>query len=215
MCEVAYSLAMPFLAVLAVAAAAQPNLAKFVLKPTQVGPGYVLQLPVDGQGVGHRTLDLCGTTNYPSEKLRVDRLQVDYLRTNAKLKISNEVVRYKPGGAAQAMREAARHAVTCPNKPIAFEGQPPLTYHLTTLHDAKLLKGYIAVREHVTGRYKGKRIDVTAFVSYQRKGDVISGVYSYSLPGVSQTAQQAFFLHAAEQSARDLRGSSPAGGVPA
>ena len=67
----------------------------------------------------------------------------------------------------------------------------------------------------MTGRAKGKRVDVTGFVSYQRLGNLVSGVYSYALPGVSTAAQEAFFLNAAEQSARDLRGGAASGGVTA
>ena len=207
---------MPILALLAVVAAAQPNLAKVALRPVQVGPGYVVQQRPDGQGTAQRTLDLCGVKNYPSESLRAERLQINYLRQNAKLALSNEVVRYKPGGAAQAMREAAQHVATCPKTPIAFEGAPPLRYQLTPIHDAKLVKGYVAVRIHRTGTVKGKRVDDVFFVVYQRVGNVLSGVYSYAATGVSASAQQTFLLHAAEQSARNLRGgSSPTGGVTA
>lgn len=207
---------MRVLALLAVSFAAQPNLAKILLTPSQVGPGFILQQRVDGQGTTQRTLDLCGTKNYPSEALRLDRVQVDYLRQNAKLKLSNELVRYKPGGAAQAMREVVQHADHCPKKPIAFEGNPPLRYTLTRIHDPKLLKGYVALREHLTGTVLGKRVDQTLFIVYQRFGNVLSGIYSYSVPGYPIAAQQAFCLHAAEQSARNLRaGTSKSGGVPA
>jgi hypothetical protein len=208
--------AMRLLALVAVAFSAQPSLAKVLLTPAQVGPGYVLQVPADGQGTKQRTLDLCGTKGYPSEALRVERLQVDYVRLNAPFRLSNEVVRYKPGGAAQAIREVAQHARTCPKKPIAFEGNPPLRYELTRLDDAKLVKGYIALRERITGIYNGKHLDRTIFVSYQRIGNVLSAVYSYPAgPGVSADAQQRFFLNAAEQGARDLRAATHKGGVPA
>src|ERR1700739_2731911 len=102
-----YSWAM--LVALAAAALISPaNLSKLVLKPAAVGAGYVLVRRTDGQGTAQRTLDLCGTSNYGSEQLRSGRLQVDYLKPNAKLALSNEVVLYKSGGAAQAMREVAQ-----------------------------------------------------------------------------------------------------------
>jgi hypothetical protein len=207
---------MPVLALLAIVLTAQPNLAKLALKPTQVGPGYVTQVRPDGLGTAQRTLDLCGTTGYPSEALRVDRLQVNYGRVNAKLALSNEVVRYKPGGAAQAMREVVEHAASCPKKAIAFEGFPPLHYDITRITDSKLLKGYVAARVHRHGTVKGKSVDDTFFVVYQRRGNILSGVYSYAAKGVTASEQQAFVLHAAEQSARTLRaGGTPSGGVPA
>ena len=92
------------------AGAVTPTVAKVILLPAQVGKGYVLVTRSDGYGLKTRTLDLCGTTNYPSEKLRTSRLQVNYLKNKSKLGISNEVVTYKAGGAAQAMREVIRHA---------------------------------------------------------------------------------------------------------
>lgn len=208
---------MPFLALVAmVVAAIQPNLAKIALKPAQVGPGYVLQQRTDGQGTAQRTMDLCGTTGYSSEALRIDRLQVNYLRQNALIELSNEVVRYKPGGAAEAMAEAAKHAATCPKKAISFEGAPPLHYAITRITDAKLVKGYLAVRVHEFGTVKGKKVDATFFVVYQRVGDILSGVYSYPLTATVKVAQQeAFCLRAAEESAINLRAGAAPGGIPA
>jgi hypothetical protein len=201
------------IALAAVALSAQPNLAKLVLKPSAVGAGYVLLHRNDGKGTAQRTLDLCGTKDYASEALRIDRLQVDYLKQNAKLALSNELVTYKSGGAAKAMREVAQHADNCPNKPIAFEGQPPLTYKITRILDSKLLRGYVAVRVDVSGKINGKPVKAIRYAVYQRLGNVLSGVYSYADNGVSGPAQQQFVLHAAEASAKALRGKS--GGVPA
>jgi len=191
-----------------------PNLNKLVLKPAAVGAGYVLVRRTDGQGTAQRTLDLCGTSNYGSERLRSGRLQVDYLKQNGTLALSNEVVAYKGGGAAEAMREVAQHADNCPNKPIAFEGQPPLKYTITRLVDSKLLKGYLALRVVVTGKVKGQPVRAVRYAIYQRFGNLLSGVYSYAATGVPDPDQQTFVLHAAEASAKALRGGSEKG-VPA
>jgi hypothetical protein len=204
-----YSVGM--LALAAVVLAAQPNLSKLVLKPAAVGSGYVLVQRSDGKGTAQRTLDLCGTSNYASESLRVNRLQVDYLKPNAKLALSNEVVTYKAGGAAEAMKEVAQHAATCPDKPIAFEGQPPLTYKITRLTDSKLLKGYLALRVDVSGKVQGKKVSAVRFAVYQRSGNILSGVYSYAATGVTAAQQEAFVLHAAEASAKALRGTVATG----
>jgi hypothetical protein len=203
--------------VVALAAAAlvsQANLAKLVLKPTAVGSGYVLLQRNDGRGTAQRTLDLCGTKNYPSESLRTDRIQVDYLKQGAKLALSNEVVSYRDDGAKQAMREVLVHARTCPNRPIAFEGQPPLTYKITRISDAKLLGDAVALRIDVSGKINGKRVSAIRFAIYQRVGNVLSGVYSYSVSGVPGATQQRFVLHAAEASAKALQGQK-SGGLPA
>ncbi|HZS24253.1 MAG TPA: hypothetical protein VFA30_04630 [Gaiellaceae bacterium] len=209
------------LALTAVLAAGTPNVSKLILAPTQVGTGYVELQRQDGKGVVNTvTLDLCGTAGYPSEKLRTSRLQVNYLKQGGTLGLSNEVVTYRPGGAAQAIREALHHAKTCPNRPIATgePGVPPLLYTITRFHDSHLLKGYLAVKIRVRGtikvkvtkKVKGKstttvqahKVDTTSYAIYQRLGNVLSGTYSY---GPNTPAQLHFALHAAEQSAENLR----------
>ena len=190
-----------------------PNVNKLILQPSQVGSGYVLLQRQDGHGVkGTVTLDLCGRKGYPSEQLRATRLQVNYAAQGNALGLSNEVVTYKPGGAAQAMREVTHHANNCPNKPIATgeAGLPPLRFTITHITDANLLKGYLAVKIRVRGtvklKVKGKvqsqKVDQISYAVYQRFGDVLSGTYSY---GPNTPAQLAFALHAAEQSAQNLR----------
>ncbi len=201
-------------AAIAMAAAVKPDLSRLVLRPSAVGVGFALHQRADGRGTAQRTLDLCGTSQYPSERLRVDRLQVDYTNRAVPLALSNEVVTYKPGGAAEAMREVAQHARTCPHKPIAFEGQPPLVYTITRISDAKLLAGAIALRIDVSGKINGKKVNAIRYAVYQRRGNVLSGVYSYAANGVSGAVQQAFVLHAAEASAKTLRGSASSGGGP-
>ena len=187
------------------AAAATPLVAKVVLLPSQVGKGYLLITRSDGYGMKTRTLDLCGTKNYFSEVLRTSRLQVNYLKKTSKLGVSNEVVTYKSGGAAQAMREVTQHATTCPSDHKVDPGEnnlPPLLFNITRVKDGHLIKGYLAVKIRVRGRYQGKNIDETSYAVYQRLGGVLSGVYSF---GPATAAQMQLCLHAAEQSARNLR----------
>lgn len=195
--------------------AAAPSLNTVVLRPAQVGKGYGVYARSDGFGVkAAPTLDLCGRKGYPSEKLRVDRLQVNYLKPKTALGLSNEVVRYKPGGAKQAMQEVAQHAISCPDKPIITgeSGLGPVRFTITRLHDARLVSGYVAVRIHAVGKLtSGKKVDDISYAIYQRSGDVLSGVYSF---GPDTTAQLKFALHAAEQSAnilRHLQSAKPSG----
>jgi hypothetical protein len=200
-------------AVWVAAAAAAPRLELIILRPGQVGKGYILFPYAQGIGLRQRTLDLCGTRNYPSEKLRADRIQVNYAKRGSPFQLSNEVVRYRARGAAQAMREVTRHALTCPHHPVSSQeqGVPPLTFHFTRIRDPHLLKGYLAVQVRTTGTVRGKRIDQVSYAVYQRLGSVFSGVYTVGPRGA---AQRAFALHAAEQSARNLR-ASHLGGPPA
>ena len=202
------------LALAALLAAGPPNVQKLMLTAAQVGPDYVLVQRADGHGVNHTvTLNLCGSsTTYPSETRRVSRLQVDYFKQKSTLGLSNEVVTYKTGGAAQAMREVLQHVANCPKKPIvADKSLPPLTYTLTRISGTKLLKGYVALRVRVTGKVQGKKVDQTSYAIYQRKGDVLSGTYSF---GPNTKAQLQFALHAAQQSALNLRLGRAAGGGP-
>jgi hypothetical protein len=194
--------------------ATTPDVTKMVLTPTQVGDGYVLVQRPDGRGVKNTvTLNLCGAARtYPSESRRLTRLQVDYLKQKTTLGISNEVVGYKPGGAAQAMREVAQHVANCPRKPIVTDkALPPLKYTLTRINGTKLLRGYVALRVRVTGKVQGKAVDQTSYAIYQRRGDVLSGTYSF---GPDTKAQLQLALHAAQQSALNLRLGRAAGGGP-
>jgi hypothetical protein len=180
------------------------DLNKVILAPGQVGSAFQLLQRTDEHGLETRTLDLCGITNYPSESLRLTRMQVNYGAIGNDLSLSNEVVTYKAGGAAQAMRELAEHADHCPKTPVApgVQGLPPLRFTVTRLVDIKLLPGYVAVRVRVTGTVGGKHVDQTSYAVYQRFGNVLSGVYSN---GPATGDQQSFCLHAAEQSAINLR----------
>jgi hypothetical protein len=203
--------------VLAGSASAALDLRTAIPKPAQVGKGYKLVARNDGFGVkAAPTLDLCGKpSSYPSEKLRADRLQVDYLKQKVPLGLSVEVVRYKAGGATQALREVRSHAAGCPGRAIdtGLSGVGPLRFTITTLHDTKLTQGYVAVRVRAVGKLaNGKHVDQTSYAVYQRVGNVLSGVYSF---GPNTAAQQRFALHAAETSARLLRALQKPQGPPA
>jgi hypothetical protein len=184
---------------------AAPALQNAIVPPAQVGKGYGVYARSDGFGVKSApTLDLCGRSGYGSEKLRVDRLQVNYLKKKSPLGLSNEVVRYKPGGAARALREVAQHVSGCPAHAIAT-GDPTVpraTFTITRLHDSKLLHGAVAVRVRTVATVKGKRFDQVSYAVYQRLGNILSGVYSF---GPNTAAQRRFALHAAEARARVLK----------
>ena len=65
--------------------------------------GYKLtSFPFGTSFIGEPTLDLCAAM-YPSEGLRVGRLQVRYTPKGSGVDVSNEVVRYTSGGAQQAL----------------------------------------------------------------------------------------------------------------
>jgi hypothetical protein len=198
-------LAAVVLVMAAEAVAATPSLRQIALTPAQVGPGYRESVIPGGTKVqGQVTLDLCGYS-FPSEQLRVARLQVAYDRTGKAVELSNEVVRYRPGGAQQALRETAHAASFCPDHPVPSNvaGLSRVTYRIATFADRGLLPGALGLRVHFSGTYKGKQVSATAIVIYQVKGNVLSGVYTNG--GGTVAAQQALGLHAAVQSAKNLR----------
>ncbi len=202
------------LALAAVVATGPPDVTQLVLKAAQVGNGYVLLQRTDGSGLKQVTLDLCGRSGYPSEARRTARLQVDYLKPKASVGLSNEVVTYRPGAAAQAMRELIKHAGSCPRHQIKTgdPGVPRARFTITRIRDPKLLKGCLAVKVRVQATVGGKKFDQTSYAVYQRVGDVLSGTYSF---GPDTPAQLTFALHAAEQSAQNLRGGHNVGSVTA
>jgi hypothetical protein len=192
--------------------ATSPDVSKLVLTPAQVGDGYVMLQRPDGRGVKNTvTLNVCGMArSYPSESLRLARLQVNYLKQKTTLGLSNEVVTYKAGGAAQAMRELLDHVARCPHTPIITDTSlPPLTYRITRVKASKLLSGAVALRVRVTGKVNGKKVDQTSYAIYQRLGNVLSGTYSF---GPNTKTQLTFALHAARESATNLRKGKAAGG---
>ncbi len=207
-------LALALVAVV-IAPGVAPDVKKLILQPGQVGKGYVMSPAAGGSGVtGDRTMNLCGV-DYSSESLRVSRIQANYFKRGQTLGLANEVVvAYRSGGARQAILEAFRHAASCPNRPVdsGVKGLPKLTFAITRFSAPHLLEGYLAVQIDASGTVKGRRIAQTSYAVYQRRGNVLSGVYSF---GPTTRGQLALCLRAAEQSARNLRrGTSGATSAP-
>jgi hypothetical protein len=190
------------LAVAATAGAGGSGLRALILRPSQVGPGYRLQERPDGNGVrGLVTLDMCGY-DFRSESLRTARLQVDYV-AHGKPHVSNEVVRYRPGGVTQAFREIMQAWRTCPRGPVPsrIQGVPALTYRITSFVDRRIPAGTIPLVVRMTGKWKGKTVTVTIVSIYHREGNVLSGVYVQG--GTLREARQVA-VRASVASAADL-----------
>ena len=177
-----------------------------MLTPKQVGSGYHLRIPANGKGVkGAATLDMCGF-NFPSEKLRLTRLQVDYVPGGkGAVTVSNEVVDYQPGGASAALAEVTYAAIHCPATPIQgkLKGVPSgIVFHITPIDLATLPARTVAFRVNVSATDKHKHTSqVVVVVVYQVHGDVLSGVYG---TGGTLAADKRLALHAAAQSSKNL-----------
>jgi hypothetical protein len=185
-------------------AAAPPSVAKLILRPAQVGPGYALKLRPDSHGVKNTvTMDMCGYT-FRSELQRTARLQVNYTRSGSAVGLSNEVVIYRPGGAQMAMNEVRQAVAHCPRTPVksAVAGVGPLTYRIEKLNPPRgLLPGAIPLILRVSRTVNGRRVAITATVVYQARGNVLSGIYGDGSP---LAAQKTLVLNAAVTSAKNL-----------
>src|SRR5262249_18627723 len=124
---------------------------------------------------GQVTLDLCSHL-FKTERLRTARIQVYFKAAHGTPTLVNEVVRYRPGGAAKAFAELTRVASHCPRDAVVgpVRGVGPARYRLKPL--APPVPGALALRVHETGRDRGKRVDQTFFIVYQIHGDVLSMV---------------------------------------
>jgi hypothetical protein len=189
-----------------------PNLSKVILSPAQVGKGYKLStFPFGTSFIGEATLDLCAAS-YPSEALRVGRLQVRYTPRGPKgsgVDVSNEVVRYTSGGAQQAIGEVASVARACAKTPaVLTNGNVKEVYTVAPLKDPKLASGAVAVKLTITVSKGKKKHAQIGLAIYQVKGDTLSGVYAFVGTGSSYADAQRIAFHAAEQSAKNLGGGS-------
>ncbi len=181
-----------------------PPLDAVVLTAKQAGPGYARATMDGGRQVkGQVTLDFCGG-GYASEKLRFRRLQTVYANPVGGVQLSNEVVRYTPGGAQLALREVARRVRTCPRSPV----QSPVPGHgaerylsVELLHDKGLLAGSVAIKMKLEIVDNGQKVRREIIAVYQRHGNFLSGVYA---SGGTAATRLAGALRAAHASADNL-----------
>jgi hypothetical protein len=182
------------------AALAAPDLRSLVLSSDQVGRGYVLQTSADGVGLGAPTLDVCALS-FPSESRRLDRIQVGYSTSGAAPAVSNEVVQYRVGGAAQALREAAAVARQCRERTVKGSDGATVTYRVRRLEPRGLPAGSVALSLVATATSGKTRKTIQAVAVYVRSGDTLSGVYAY---GGKQEARIALVLRLAAASQTKL-----------
>jgi hypothetical protein len=184
----------------ALAATPAQTVAKVVLTAAQVAPDVTLKrFPGGSQVAGQVTLDLCGYT-FRSEALRLARLQVGYARAGVPV-VSNEVVAYKPGGAASALRELRTAIARCPSGYVSssVRGVGQLKNRIQHFGAAGTLPGSVAIVDHVTEKLNGKTRSYDAVLVFQARRDVLSGVYGYGATTLT------LVRHAAAQSAGNLR----------
>jgi hypothetical protein len=187
--------------VLAAGALAATSPTKLVVKASQVAKGYVLVPFSGGQTLKRPTLSECNL-KFPSEKLRLARDQVTFQRGQLDPAIANEIVRYKTGGAAVALRDARAIAKRCPKGAVTSPNAAITTVVKPLKVNSKFLPGYVALEIHVFGTVNGKNASLDGDALYQRRGDVLSGVYAY---GGDPAVRKRLLQHTAAQSAAILR----------
>jgi hypothetical protein len=173
-----------------------------VLRASQIGPGSITREIPNGRDVkGQVTLDLCGF-KFRSESLRVARVQLSYIRnTGGGPFLSNEVVAYKPGGAAKAMRELRQAVATCPKGFVksSVPGAGLIRNKFNLIKSSKFVPGYVGLIDHITEKVNKKTLRFDSLLVYQARGNVLSGVYSFGILRLPT------IVHAANQSALNLK----------
>jgi hypothetical protein len=173
-----------------------------VLKAAEVGPGSIVrQIPGGTVVKGQVTLDLCGF-KFTSEALRAARLQVSFIRnTGGGPFLSNEVVAYRTGGAATAMRELRSAIAHCPTGFVksGVPGAGLLKNSFDPIKSSRFLPGAVGVIDHITEKVSGKTLHFDSLLVYQARGNILSGVYGFGV------VQLPTVVHASEQSALNLK----------
>jgi hypothetical protein len=137
----------------------------------------VSQLLPGGDSTTTNTLDLCGAS-YASESKRTARRQMQYGPSSDDFRVSNEVVTYRDGGTADALREVQDAIAHCPSTLVQekdLHGGRAI-YHVSKLlvTSPKWLPGTIAVLVRIDHEDGSSFTDVEVI---QSRGNVISIIY--------------------------------------
>jgi hypothetical protein len=181
---------------------AQKVVDRVVLRAAQVGPGSITREIPHGREVdGVATLDLCSRA-FHSEKMRVARLQLSWIRnTGGGPFLSNEVVAYKPGGAAQAMRELRAAVKACPKGFVksTIPGAGMIKNRFDSIEGKGFVENSFGVIDHITEKLGKKTLRFDSLLVYQVRGNVLSAVYAFGV------VQLPLVVHTAAQSATNLK----------
>jgi hypothetical protein len=182
------------------------DVSALVLTGSDVGKGFKRKpFPGGTSVIGETTLDLCNQ-NFPSEGLRTSRMQVHYAYGSG-FPISNEVVAYAAGGATQALNEVKTAATACSAATITrIQGSNRVSFHTTPITVSGLPAGSVAVQLHVVVESAGKTVTEDGVAIYMVRGNILSGIYAYTAPGLPIAKLTSIAIHAAQRSAQKLGG---------
>ena len=155
----------------------QQILAGLVVKQADVPAGLTVDtIPQGDQVAGQVSLDLCGA-NFPSEDLRVARLQVAVSNASGDGILSTEAVAYRdPAAASQALAELQAAKVHCPSTyvPSGVTGQPPILFKFgPTPSTGAAVPGVEARVFDVTTRVQTGEVD-RSLVAYLVRGRLLN-----------------------------------------
>lgn len=134
----------------------------------------------ESTGLGVRTFIACGYTKVdPSDFARVDRLQSSWLSkgwasqdpTKAQIKVASEVVAYRPGGVAAALKSYLAAPKTCPK--TTFDKGVTGTVKATKT-PAGLPTGAVVLNQNIT--YKNK-VSTVGYIVVIPAGNVLGLLY--------------------------------------
>jgi hypothetical protein len=172
--------------------------AALALTAAQLGTGFTQHVIAGGTRLkGRATLNVCGMT-FASEAMRVARLENVYRRTGDPTWMSNEVVRYQPGGAQEALSEVRYAVAHCPQGP---------TVDPATAVEAVFTPAFLTLaglpRDASSWRISVKLGSRTRHIvfAYEVRGDYLSGIYVY---GPDFTSDETLAARAARMSAHNL-----------
>lgn len=148
-----------------------------VISPEKLDSDWSMALADSGDTLHVNTLDLCGAA-YPSDALRTARRQVQYGSDSDDMQVSNEIVTYKSGGAAQALKEVQQAVASCPGGKVQekdYHGGMAI-YHVQKLlvTGSKWLPGtqaYYVEIDHLDGS------TTTECEIFQSRANVVDIVY--------------------------------------
>jgi hypothetical protein len=164
-------------------------LQQLVLRQSDVKRPNAVVLSDGGDGVASApTLDLCNGS-YPSESLRVARLQVDERDGNGDAEMSTEAVLYRDAAAtAQAFSELRSVVAQCPRTPVASPvGEPTVAMTFNAPPD----KSWAQVPNVQRQAYDFTATDETGASThgvavYLRRGRALVGLY-FAMPNAAQS----------------------------
>jgi hypothetical protein len=164
-------------------------LSSLVVRQSDVDSTRTVVLIPNGNRTTEPTLDLCNGT-FPSEKLRVARLQVAELNASgSSALLSTEAVTYKHAtGGAQAFAELRRVRAACPHQPVTSpvgEGTDETTFKAAPDGSWPRTKSVERLAYSFTTTAAGKSTPSVAV--YLRRGRVLMGVY-FPQPSGAQPA---------------------------